>query len=212
MAINEVGNELSSFITPEMIDILSGQGPKGLDALIALLASDDLEKYDGKFDMDEMLQRIKDRVREILANNKDGFKGNLKNEIQNIVNQVVADMESNKEGVAEQIKDINKPNEIEVKKNPYNDDELSTTLTEIPKDEFGCKPGYVWQRMSGVGCVQKDCSETGAHYSYTKACICGFVSPKPGDKTKSCARPSNYIACPSCIFTCVAPDAECPEK
>ena len=48
--------------------------------------------------------------------------------------------------------------------------------------------------------------------SYTKACICGLVDPKPGDKTKSCMRPSNYLACPSCVFTCVGPDEECPGR
>ena len=124
--------------------------------------------------------------------------------------------EKNGEGVKGQVKDatdsVNTPSEPEVKKNPYNDDELTTTLTEIPKDELGCKPGYEWQRMSGVGCVQKDCSKIGAHYSYTKDCICGFVNPPPGAKTKVCKRPSNYLACPSCVFACVGADEECPEK
>ena len=85
-------------------------------------------------------------------------------------------------------------------------------LTDIPKDKFGCKPGYEWQRMSGVGCVQKDCAAAGGHYSYTKACICGFVNPKPGDKTKSCIRPSNYIACPSCVYACIEQDSDCPKR
>jgi hypothetical protein len=38
-----------------------------------------------------------------------------------------------------------------------------------------CPPGYRWDRMSGVGCMQADCAQVApgnSHYSYTGQCIC----------------------------------------
>ena len=211
IALGELGDEIASVINPDVIDILLNNDSRSLDGFLDLLINSNLEGYDGSFDLDELRDRIKDRIKEHLQNQKDGFKGNLKNEINAIIAGIINKTEGKTGEIEEGIEKIKNIEKTE-KKNPYNDDELAATLTEIPKDEFGCKPGYVWQRMSGVGCVQKDCSNVGAHYSYTKACICGFVDPQPGALTKSCLRPSNYLACPSCVFVCVAPDTDCPER
>ena len=214
-ALTGLSDEVLDVINPDIIKLLIEQDSIGFDTLLEMIMSEQADEYDGKFDLDDLRDRVGDRIREILAENKDGLKGNLKDHIKNILDQIMIDMQNEKEGVTDKADELtnsavdNKPEE---KKNPYNDDELATTLTEIPKDEFGCKPGYEWQRMSGVGCVQKNCSDAGGHYSYTKACICSFVNTKPGDKTKSCMRPSNYLACPSCIFACVEPETDCPER
>ena len=214
-ALNELNSEILDVINPDIITLLTDQGSIGLDTLVEMFLNDQKDKYDGKFDLDELRDRVKDRIREILQENKDGLKGNLKDHMNSILSDIIKDMENEKAGVTDKgDKTMEGASETksEEKKNPYNDDELATTLTEIPKDEFGCKPGYEWQRMSGVGCVQTDCGAAGGHYSYTKRCICGFVNPKPGDKTKSCMRPSNYLACPSCVYACVTSDAECPAR
>jgi hypothetical protein len=74
-----------------------------------------------------------------------------------------------------------------------------------------CPSGFVWQRMSGVGCVQEDCFNVpNAKLSYTSDCICL-------DGYKPCYEPvdSSGVACgPNCpmsrLVGCVDPDALCP--
>lgn len=214
VALNELNSEIFDVLNPDIIRILTDQDSRGLDALIEMVINQDKDQYDGSFDLDELKDRVRDRIQEILQENKDGWKGNLQAEIQNIINGIVNNTNEEKDAVTSQGDELleGESEEKNEPKNPYSDDELTTTLTEIPKDEFGCRPGYEWQRMSGVGCVQKSCAEAGGHYSYTKACICSFVDPKPGAKTKACMRPSNYLACPSCVFACVGPDDECPAR
>ncbi|PLX27900.1 hypothetical protein C0583_01525 [Candidatus Parcubacteria bacterium] len=215
VALGELQEEIFDVINPDIIRILTDQDSRGLDALIEMALANERDNYDGEFNWDELKDRVRDRIREMLEDNKNNFEGNLRDEIQSILAELANNMNEESGDLGEQVNELSdgvKDNEAEEVKNPYTDDELVTSLSDIPVDEFGCRPGYEWQRMSGVGCVQSDCRETGAHYSYTKACICGLVDPKPGDKTKSCARPSNYLACPSCVFACVDPDAECPER
>ena len=74
-----------------------------------------------------------------------------------------------------------------------------------------CPPGFFWDRLSGVGCVQESClSIPNAKYSYTSSCICveGY---------KSCTTPVDHagLACePFCpaaaLVACVPPDQPCP--
>ncbi len=76
-----------------------------------------------------------------------------------------------------------------------------------------CPPGFEWQRMSGVGCVQSDCYDAGGRLSYTSACICE-------EGMKDCSEPVDYadfdqalcgINCPGWRLTaCVPQDALCP--
>jgi len=214
-ALGELSNEIFDVINPDIIKLLIEQDSVGWDTLLGMILTEQANEYDGKFDLDDLKDRVGNRVKDILAENKDGLKGNLKDNIKNILDSIIKDMENEKSGLTDKVDGLaesavnNKPEE---KKNPYSDDELATSLTDITKDEFGCKAGYEWQRMSGVGCVQKDCVAAGGHYSYTKACICSFVDPQPGAKTKACMRPSNYIACPSCVYACVGPDSDCPAR
>ena len=78
-----------------------------------------------------------------------------------------------------------------------------------------CPPGYEWQRMSGVGCVQINCNDiANAHYSYTGACICGSsgsIAENPKDPNKECYYPRDHKSCPGCIYACVHLDEDCPE-
>jgi len=74
-----------------------------------------------------------------------------------------------------------------------------------------CPSGFVWQRNSGVGCVQENCfSVANAKLSYTGACICL-------DGYKPCYEPVDSSGgecgpfCPvSALVGCVNPEALCP--
>lgn len=85
------------------------------------------------------------------------------------------------------------------------------SIKEAQAQEPECPPGFEWQRMSGVGCVQSDCTQIPfAHLSYTSACICQ-------DGYKACYEPvdsSGYACGPNCpvsrLTACVQPEAACP--
>ena len=87
----------------------------------------------------------------------------------------------------------------------------SPSIKEAQAQEPECPPGFEWQRMSGVGCVQSDCTQISfAKLSYTSACICL-------DGYKGCYEPvdTTGVACgPNCpaskLVACVQPDAACP--
>jgi uncharacterized Zn-binding protein involved in type VI secretion len=77
------------------------------------------------------------------------------------------------------------------------------------------KPGWEWQRMSGVGCVQKDCNERPhAHWSYTRACICAagdnIDDPEEDKYSKPCYAPEDDPSCPGCLTMCILPTELCP--
>ena len=214
-SLQELNNEILDVINPDIIRLLTDQNSRGLDALLDMYLSGERDKYDGKFDWDELRDRVRDRIRDILADNKENLEGNIKDQIGALLAEIAANMNAESGelreeagAAADRVADTKPPEKI----NPYGEDELAASLADIPQDEFGCRPGYEWRRMSGVGCVQKDCAAAGGHYSYTEACICAFIDSKPGDKTKICMRPANYLACPSCVYACVTPDEECPER
>lgn len=77
-----------------------------------------------------------------------------------------------------------------------------------------CPPGFRWERMSGVGCVQTDCVAVGGSYGYTKNCLCRdmkscseFVDYSGFDKSK--CGPN----CPvSRLLMCVPPGQLCPSE
>jgi len=85
------------------------------------------------------------------------------------------------------------------------------SIKDAQAQEPECPPGFEWQRMSGVGCVQSDCQQIPfAKLSYTSACICL-------DGYKGCYEPvdSTGVACgPNCpyskLIACVQPEAACP--
>ncbi len=213
IALDEFRNEVNDLVNPYILEILSGNR-RGLDALVDIVLYG-LPETDHKFDSDEFRQRVKDRIKQVLAENRANLEGNFAELVRQVVEEMENEAATSKDETTEQAEEAierTKDNGKERPQSPYSADELAASLSEIPKDEHGCLPGYVWRRMSGVGCVQKDCAEVGAHYSYTQACICSFVNPKPGAKTKACQRPANYRACPSCVYACVGPDEECPAR
>ena len=79
-----------------------------------------------------------------------------------------------------------------------------------------CKNGYKFNPRSGVGCQQINCNDIpDAHYSYTGNCICGSsgsINEKKTDPNKECYHPSDYESCPSCLYSCVHLDEQCPDE
>lgn len=79
-----------------------------------------------------------------------------------------------------------------------------------------CKPGYKFNRNSGVGCQQINCADVEhAHYSYTGDCICGTagsINEKPSDPNKACRYPNGYESCPGCVYACVHVNEACPDQ
>jgi len=88
-----------------------------------------------------------------------------------------------------------------------------------------CPPGFVWNRMSGPGCIQADCNSNSiphAHYSYTQDCICG-TDDCVGDRLcVECYEPVDYtgfdkkkcgVFCPNVrLYLCVKAGEKCPDK
>jgi len=88
-------------------------------------------------------------------------------------------------------------------------------FADLAQAAFGdCPAGYEFQRMSGVGCVQKNCgSIPSAHYSYEGYCICGSagsINENPADPNKRCTLPHGNAACPDCVYACVHNNEDCP--
>ena len=83
------------------------------------------------------------------------------------------------------------------------------------QDAPQCPPGFRWDRMSGVGCMQENClSISGAKYGYTGNCLCV-------DEFKGCYEPVDYsgfdraLCGPNCPFSaltrCISHDEPCAE-
>lgn len=77
-----------------------------------------------------------------------------------------------------------------------------------------CKPGYKFNRNSGVGCQQENCYDVpSAHYSYEGYCICGSsgsINEKPTDPNKACRYDNSNTSCPGCVYACVHTNESCP--
>jgi|GEM_PF-2114735 len=76
-----------------------------------------------------------------------------------------------------------------------------------------CPSGYIWSTRS-ISCIQENCNEIAdAHYSYVLDCVCGSsgsINENPADPNRECAYPSDYSACPGCVYACVGLDETCP--
>jgi len=92
---------------------------------------------------------------------------------------------------------------------------LFVLIPAVPARGQSCPTGFVWDRMSGVGCKQADCATIpDAHYSYEGYCVCGSsgsINEDPAGPNKECGRPSDNTACPGCVYACVHLNEECPD-
>ncbi len=67
-----------------------------------------------------------------------------------------------------------------------------------------------------VACVQTNCAQVQhAHEAYAGACVCGSsgsIRENPNDPNKECSRPSDFAACPNCVYACVHNNQACPHE
>ena len=91
-ALNELSDEVLDVINPDVIKLLIDRDSIGWDTLLEMVLTEQMDEYDGEFNIDELKDRVGDRVKQILAENKDGLKGNLKNNIKNILDGIIKDM------------------------------------------------------------------------------------------------------------------------
>lgn len=208
IVMNNVGRELIKLINPDILESLISQNEKGADAILDILLAGDLEKIiknkdSSKIDLEELRQRIREEIKSMLRENKEDLKRNWKNKIAEIINKKL-------EGLNEEVEKQNKflKNQEEDKGNMCDG--------EVKKTSEQCPPGYHFERMSGVGCVQTNCKEgkiPSAHLSYTGQCICGSagsIAENPSDPNKACRLPASCAPCPGCVYACVKTNEECP--
>ena len=92
---------------------------------------------------------------------------------------------------------------------------IISLVSAVPPGPEDCGPGYIFDTRAGPKCIQENCNDIEhAHYSYTFDCICGSsgsINENPEDPNKECSYPSDYKACPGCLYACVPFDEPCPE-
>ncbi|MCX6790921.1 MAG: hypothetical protein NTV62_01860, partial [Candidatus Gribaldobacteria bacterium] len=159
--MNSLSNELRQMAGLDVVMNLVAQGNRGSDAVLDLLISSELRgtlSYgDSGVDLEVLKGRIRDGLKEMIKQNRADLRSNWKQRIADLINKTKQELQKN----------APKQNEIS----------LVGTKCETKvekKSEDQCDPGYVFQRMSGVGCVQAECKNTpNAHWSYECYCVCG---------------------------------------
>jgi hypothetical protein len=202
----EVKNALSRYVNPEVISTLIAAGDNDADSLLDAILAGDISEYmsgqgDKNIDLNELKMRVRDRVKEILATNKDDLRKNWKREVNKVIAEVKAELEKVKKDLP-QVKEIVSPTEVPAAAAP------------IPTGEGGCKQGYKLCPQCGISCIQANCDQVEAgHLSYEGYCICGSsgsIAENPKDPNKECYRKPDYAACPGCLYACVHFDEDCP--
>jgi hypothetical protein len=97
------------------------------------------------------------------------------------------------------------------------------TLLLSSASAVDCPPGFRWDRMSGVGCVQANCPDVNSpnsHWGYTGNCICGTDDCVGNPICVECYGPVDYGGfdktkcgpfCPNVkLVTCVKAGTPCP--
>jgi hypothetical protein len=201
IAIGEIQNELRRFIDPNVIKTFVELGNG--DVLDVLLDGDIdaiLNQDRSGIDRDALLERIKDRIKNMAQSQREDLRRNWNARIRELINAQITEMKNDLPQA-----NANKPAES-----------APDDLGPIPVDEHGCQPGYTWSPQSGISCIQENCNNEAipnAHWSYEGYCVCGSsgsIAENPSDPNKECAYPSTYRSCPGCVYECVKLDEECP--
>jgi hypothetical protein len=194
------------------------------------------QKVSDDFDADALAERVRERIKEILSENKDALKNNWRGKVGDIIDDMIVELEeaegkftagdraleNQKSGEEEPGKEDNQSEFDELmgvaeKKTagPYDPTNILAPWEEHEKDERGCLPGYHFDPKSGIGCIQTDCSKvTHAHYSFDGYCVCGtsgVPGEKPDDPNLECKLPRNHAGCPGCTYLCLKLIETCPE-
>ncbi len=238
-----VGQELEKLINLNVVKtFLEGGGLNVADVIDLVIAGDasrmmkELGYSKDHPDFKKLLDLIKEDIKEQLKNDKQFLKDNWRELINKKIKDILAEYELNKkEGSLEGFfLDYKKSNENSAAANANESADVKEDTSDLdalldfedpeeriapdpalPKDKDGCYPGYHFERLSGVGCVQTNCGAVAhAHYSSTQQCVCGSsgsIAEDPKDYNKECYNRSDNAACPSCVYACVKLDADCPE-
>lgn len=196
----ELQNELRRIVNIDVVTNILSQNDRGSDAVLDLLISGELRGLlagsSGGFDADELKRRVRDELKLMIKNNKNDLRANWKQKVTDLIKRIKQDLE----------KQNPTPSAIDIKGT------ICEQKGEVISEQ--CKPGYEFQRMSGVGCVQKKCNEIpDAHWSYEGYCVCGSsgsMFENVNDPNKECYMPSNCGPCPGCVYACVHFDEKCP--
>ncbi len=195
-----IGNEIHRIAGMDVVLNLIGQGDRGANAVLDLLISGELRGSlaggDGGVDLERLKSEVRSGLREMLAQNKKDLRAHWKDRIAELIRKKREELTRN----------LPKPPELPIAESVCEE-------TQTKASGARCDPGYVFQRMSGVGCVQENCASIpGAHWSYEGYCVCGSsgsMFEDPNDANKECYLPRACSACPGCVYACVHFDEAC---
>lgn len=201
-----VKNELDRFANPVLIQTLLGEDNKSMDQVLDILLSGNISSIlaqgNYKIDGDELRNRVRDRVKNILDTNKDNLKNNWRSEIDKVIKEEIKALEEERKNLPQ------------VEKESPESEGVTETSEATPTGEGGCAPGYTFCPRCGITCIQKNCGEIeNTHYSYESYCVCGSsgsIAENPKDPNKECNYTNAHKACPGCVYACVHFDEECP--
>lgn len=208
IVFNQIGEQIKRLIDPAIINVLIAQDERGLDGVLDLLLSGDLDQLlqnkDTKgIDMEELKRNIREEIKQMLKDNKEDLQKNWKQKIKDITDRMLNKMKEEK-------KKIEKGAES-------SSDEGATICEREPQAKDGnCPSGYKFSPQSGISCIQANCypdAIPNAHWSYEGYCVCGSsgsIAEKATDPNKECALPSDCGYCPGCVYACVGLNEECP--
>jgi hypothetical protein len=216
----ETSKELSKYINPNVLKTLLSQDNLSLDGFIDLLVSGDLKKLLGNnnesFDLDSFKDELKQKIKQDFKNNKEDFKNNWQKRIDEIIKKMIEDRKGSLPNLPDMSTPTPQPKTDEETKKEQ--DDLFDELLDFEEDAKECPNGYVYKPHYGVDCVQIDCEKgsiANAHLGSTGHCVCGSsgsMFENPEDPNKECAYDSSYKTCPSCVYSCVHFEEDCPAK
>lgn len=215
---NRINNEIKNLMGPDIIKKFVGEGGMNVENVIDLILTGDiirvLESQGHKStdpDFKNLLEQLKKDIKEQMKNDRKFLQGNWRELLDKKIKEI---LDKNKVNI-NKAANANAVANTNTDANANANEEANTNEVAIPVDENGCKPGYTWDRMSGVGCKQTNCYNEAipnAHWSYEGYCVCGSsgsIDEKQDDPNKECAYPSNYAKCPGCVYECVKFTEDC---
>lgn len=196
----ELKNEIDKYIDPNVIKTLVEGGNLSFDDMIRTLIARNVDSR-GEYSNDELADRVKDRIRMILRENRDALKDNWMAEIDKIIAEEKEKLQKDKESLEN------------VSETPQKDDQKEK---DYGGGQDGCSPGYERCPRCGVDCRQINCNDVpSGHWDYVGRCNCGSagsINENPDDPNKGCYYPNDYTSCPGCLYACVHTNEECPAK
>jgi hypothetical protein len=205
-------NELNRLIDPAVIQTLVATNNRDFDRLLDMIFSGDISRIisdpvNKDISIDELKNKIRNDIKQILKDNNGRFGANFRNQLTALINHRLNELRQTVKNLP--------PVPSEATNSAAVTDTPGGTSPPAASDSQ-CPSGYRWDRMSGVGCVQINCTSdkiANAHWGYVGDCICGSagsIAEKPDDPNRRCTYPHTYAPCPDCVFKCVKYTEECP--